>query len=105
MTNKNVTASSFNTFISVLRDEQKIGYMLTKFDYRAGYFCGVMSNDKPIPGSYHEALAAIDANSKELVLQKIMTLLGDTQEEGVKVAPEEVKQSAPKQSRQRRVKK
>lgn len=73
--NKNVTAASFKTFISVLREEQKERYMLVKFDYKNGYFCGVLSNDKMIPGMYHNTLASINPDSKELVLKQIMNLV------------------------------
>lgn len=75
MSTKNVTASSFSTFISVLREEQRNGYSLQKFDYKNGYFCGGLSSDNLIPGSYHEALAAIDEESKDIVLLKIISLL------------------------------
>lgn len=79
MSNKNIksiTASNFKTFVSILREEQKQRYMLVKFDYKNGYFCGVLSNDNYfIPSSYHEALAAINPDSKELVLRQIMSLV------------------------------
>lgn len=78
MSNKNIksiTASSFQTFVSILREEQKKQYMLVKFDYKNGYFCGVLSGDNNIPSSYHEALAAINPESKELVLRQIMSLV------------------------------
>lgn len=79
MSNKNIksiTASSFQTFVSILREEQKQRYMLVKFDYKNGYFCGVLSNDNYfIPSSYHEALSAINTDSKELVLRQIMSLV------------------------------
>lgn len=78
MSNKNIksiTAPSFQTFVSILREEQKKQYMLVKFDYKNGYFCGVLSSDNNIPSSYHEALAAINPESKELVLRQIMSLV------------------------------
>lgn len=72
---KNISTSTFNTFVTTLKQEQKNGYMLTKFAYKAGFFCGMLSNDKPIPGIYHETLAKVDPDSKELVLKKIAELV------------------------------
>lgn len=78
MSNKNIksiTASNFKTFVSILREEQKQQYMLVKFDYKNGYFCGVLSGENNIPSSYHEALSAINPESKELILRQIMSLV------------------------------
>lgn len=71
MTIKNISTSNFNTFITTLRQEQKQGFMLVKFQHKAGFFCGTLCNEKLIPGIYHETLTKIDENAKELVLKKI----------------------------------
>ena len=72
---KNISTSTFNTFITTLRQEQKQGFMLVKFQHKAGFFCGALSNDKLIPGIYHETLAKTDENAKELVLKKIAEII------------------------------
>lgn len=75
MGTKNISSSSYNTFITTLRQEQKQGFMLVKFQHKAGFFCGTLSNDKLIPGTYHETLAKTDENAKELVLKKIAEII------------------------------
>lgn len=75
MTIKNISTSTFNTFVTTLRQEQKQGFMLVKFQHKAGFFCGTLSNDKLIPGIYHETLAKVDENAKELVLKKVAEIV------------------------------
>lgn len=75
MGTKNISSSSYNTFITTLRQEQKQGFMLVKFQHKAGFFCGTLSNDKLIPGIYHDTLAKVDENAKELVLKKIAEIV------------------------------
>lgn len=72
---KNISTSTFNTFITTLRQEQKQGFMLVKFQHKAGFFCGTLDNEKMIPGLYHEVLSNTDENAKELVLKKIAEIV------------------------------
>lgn len=75
MTVKNISTSTFNTFITTLRQEQKQGFMLVKFQHKAGFFCGTLSNEKEITALYKDTLAKTDENAKELVLKKIAEIV------------------------------
>lgn len=75
MTTKNISTSTFNTFITTLRQEQKQGFMLVKFQHKAGFFCGTLSDEKEITALYKDTLAKTDENAKELVLKKVAEIV------------------------------
>jgi hypothetical protein len=72
---KNISTSTFNTFINTLRQEQKQGFMLVKFQHKVGFFCGTLSNEKEITTLYKDTLAKTDENAKELVLKKVAEIV------------------------------
>lgn len=75
MGTKNISSSSYNTFITTLRQEQKQGFMLVKFQHKAGFFCGTLNDEKEITVLYKDTLAKTNEDAKELVLKKIAEIV------------------------------